>query len=149
MDSETILFDKDGFKFIRVRKNHYKLSFNMENNNIIISKIIDFNLIKLIYDLNQDVYEKVNIQKINDNVTNFQGTPNQVLITGAGTAANPRVLSTPQDIARTLLMPAALSRSSAALLVGVVTWSKFARTLPASFQSFDLNLFSKNLGSGR
>ena len=62
MDSETILFDKDGFKFIRVRKNHYKLSFNMENNNIIISKIIDFNLINLIYDLNQDVYEKVNIQ---------------------------------------------------------------------------------------
>ena len=67
MDSECVLFDKDGFKFIRVRKNHYKLTFNIENNNIIISKIIDFNLIKLIYDLNQDVYEKVNIEKINDN----------------------------------------------------------------------------------
>jgi hypothetical protein len=67
MDSETVLFDKDGFKFIRVIKNHYKLTFTMENNNIIISKIIDFNLIKLIYDLNKDVYEKVNIEKINDN----------------------------------------------------------------------------------
>jgi hypothetical protein len=39
----------------------------MENNNIILSKIIDFNLIKLIYDLNNDIYEKVNLQIINDN----------------------------------------------------------------------------------
>jgi len=67
MDSESVLFDKDGFKFINVKKNHYKLTFNMENKNIIISKIIDFNLIKLIYELNHDVYEKVNIEKINDN----------------------------------------------------------------------------------
>lgn len=67
MDIEAKLFDKDGFKFVRVMKNHYKLSFTMENNNIVISKIIDFNLIKLIYDLNHDVYEKVNIEKINDN----------------------------------------------------------------------------------
>jgi hypothetical protein len=67
MDSENILFDKDGFKFVCVRKNQYKLQFNMENKNIILSKIIDFSLIKLIYDLNPDVYEKVNIQKINEN----------------------------------------------------------------------------------
>jgi hypothetical protein len=66
MDYEAVLFDKDGFKFVRVRKNNYKLTFNMENNNIIISKIIDFNLIKLIYDLNPDVYEKVNVERIND-----------------------------------------------------------------------------------
>ena len=66
MDFETVLFDKDGFKFVRVRKNHYKLTFNMENNNMIITKIVDFGLIKLIYDLNQDVYEKVNIEKINE-----------------------------------------------------------------------------------
>ncbi len=67
MDFETFLFDKDGFKFIRVKKNHYKLTFTMENKDINISKIIDFNLVKLIYDLNPDVYEKVNIEKINDN----------------------------------------------------------------------------------
>jgi hypothetical protein len=67
MDLAVALFDKDGFKFSCLKKNHYSLTFTMENNNIIISKIIDFNLIKLIYDLNQDVYEKVNIQKINDN----------------------------------------------------------------------------------
>jgi hypothetical protein len=67
MDSENILFNKDGFTFVCVKKNHYKLQFNMENKNIILSKIIDFSLIKLIYDLNPDVYEKVNIERLNEN----------------------------------------------------------------------------------
>ena len=66
MDFEDILFDKEGLKFVKVKKNHYKLHFSMENNNIILSKIIDFNLIKLIYDLNPDVYEKVNIETLNN-----------------------------------------------------------------------------------
>ena len=66
MDLEAILFDKDGFKFSCVNKNNYKLTFAMENNNIVLSKIIDFSLIKLIYDLNDDVYEKVNIEQLND-----------------------------------------------------------------------------------
>jgi hypothetical protein len=67
MDSENILFNKDGFTFVCVKKNHYKLQFTMENKNIILSKIIDFSLIKLIYDLNPDVYEKVNIERLNEN----------------------------------------------------------------------------------
>ena len=66
MDLEVILFDKDGFKFSRFNKNNYKLTFTIENNNIVLPKIIDFSLIKLIYDLNDDVYEKVNIEQIND-----------------------------------------------------------------------------------
>jgi len=65
--TEAILFEKDGFIFSRVKKNNYKLNFSMENNNIILSKIIDFNLIKLIYDLNGDVYEKVSMEPLNEN----------------------------------------------------------------------------------
>lgn len=67
MNDEIILFDKDGLKFIKCKKNHYNLIFAMENQNIILSKIIDFNLIKLIYDLNPDVYESSNIEYLNDN----------------------------------------------------------------------------------
>jgi hypothetical protein len=67
MDLEIVLFEKEGFKFSRIKKNHYKLQFHMENNNIDLSKIIDFILIKLIYDLNVDIYEKVILDKINDN----------------------------------------------------------------------------------
>ena len=67
MTDTVILYSKEGFTFIRKQKNDYSLTFQMENNNIILSKIIDFNLIKLIYDLNSDIYEKVNLNIINDN----------------------------------------------------------------------------------
>jgi len=66
VDNQAILFNKEGFIFLRVKKNHYKLEFTMENNYINISKIIDFSLIKLIYDLNPDVYEKVDIKILNE-----------------------------------------------------------------------------------
>jgi len=67
MDLEVDLFIKDDFKFSRLKKNQYTIEFTIENNNINISKIIDFNLIQLIYELNPDIYENVNIQKLNDN----------------------------------------------------------------------------------
>jgi hypothetical protein len=66
MAIEATLINKDGFLFSIVEKNHYKLTFSMENKNIILSKIIDFGLIKLIYDLNSDVYEKIKITKLNE-----------------------------------------------------------------------------------
>ena len=63
----TELYSKDGFVFTKNEKNNYSLTFEMVNNNIILSKIIDFNLVKLIYDLNNDIYEKVNLKIINEN----------------------------------------------------------------------------------
>jgi hypothetical protein len=66
-EDKVLLFSKEEFQFNRTQKNHYTLNFNMENKNIYISKIIDFNLIKLIYDLNSDIYEKVEMNKFSDN----------------------------------------------------------------------------------
>lgn len=63
----TTLFSKNDFVFTKLERNKYKLNFQMENRNIILSKIIDFNLVKLIYDLNPDIYEKVNLHLINEN----------------------------------------------------------------------------------
>ena len=39
----------------------------MENKNINMVNIVDFSLIKLIYDLNCDIYESVDLQKLNEN----------------------------------------------------------------------------------
>ena len=69
MDStneETILTNKDGLLFKKIKKGNYSLSFSMENNHIILPKIIDFSLVKLIYDLNPDVYEKVSLERMSD-----------------------------------------------------------------------------------
>ena len=63
----TTLYSKEGFTFYKLKKNNYQLCFQMENENIILSRIIDFSLLKLIYDLNPDIYEKVNLHKINEN----------------------------------------------------------------------------------
>jgi hypothetical protein len=67
MSLETKLYEKEGFIFTQIKKNNYKIDFTMENKNIILSKIIDFNLIKLIYDLNTDIYETVELEIINEN----------------------------------------------------------------------------------
>lgn len=68
--SENVLYSKDGLLFTKIKKNTYNLTCSIENNRIILSKIIDFNLIKLIYDLNKDIYEKVNMENINENEVN-------------------------------------------------------------------------------
>ena len=66
MDSK-ILYEKDGMKFTKLSDKKYSLDFSMENKNIIMVNIVDFNLIKLIYDLNGDIYESVNFNKISEN----------------------------------------------------------------------------------
>jgi hypothetical protein len=67
MSNSNILYSKEGFIFTKNDKNDYTLSFSMQNNSIVLSKIIDFKLIKLIYDLNGDIYEKINMNIINEN----------------------------------------------------------------------------------
>jgi hypothetical protein len=42
------------------------MTFSIENPHIILANVIDVNLIKLIYDLNPDVYENVLLEKISD-----------------------------------------------------------------------------------
>jgi len=63
---ETRILCKDGLQITKCATNKYKLRFHLENNIIYIEKIIDFPLIKLVYDLNPDVYEQTNIDKISD-----------------------------------------------------------------------------------
>jgi hypothetical protein len=67
MTDSNVLYSKEGFTFTKNEKNNYSLSFSMQNNSIVLPKIIDFNLIKLIYDLNPDVYEKIKMNIINEN----------------------------------------------------------------------------------
>jgi len=67
MNNEIVLVNKDGFMFSFVNKNHYRVKFDIENKHILIAKIIDFPMIQLIYELNGDIYEKVNVEHLNEN----------------------------------------------------------------------------------
>ena len=66
MDSR-VLYEKDSMKFTKITDKKYCLEFSMENKNINMVNIVDFSLIKLIYDLNCDIYESVDLQKLNEN----------------------------------------------------------------------------------
>jgi len=61
-----ILFEKKGFTFRQNRVNNYEVVLEIENQNISLDKIVDFPLIKLIYDLNPDIYLESKIQKISE-----------------------------------------------------------------------------------
>jgi len=66
MNNEVILFKKEDFIFTKINEYNYKIKFNMINNKIQLDKIIDFGLMKLIYDLNPDIYLESTIKKINE-----------------------------------------------------------------------------------
>ena len=61
-----VLFEKDNMKFTKIIDKKYSMTFSIENSNIILANVIDVNLIKLIYDLNPDVYESVLLEKISE-----------------------------------------------------------------------------------
>jgi hypothetical protein len=55
----------------KINRGEYKLFFSLGNNNITLVNIIDFNLIKLLYELNKDIYENIELNIINDNNANL------------------------------------------------------------------------------
>lgn len=65
-EKPKILVNKDGMKFVKLSNNRFNLSFSLENKTINVPSIINFELIKLIYDLNPDIYEKVIVLKNNE-----------------------------------------------------------------------------------
>ena len=67
MEVEKILIEKDGFKFLKLGTNNYITTFSIENPDIILANVINFDIIKLIYELNPDIYEFVNLEKVNEN----------------------------------------------------------------------------------
>ena len=66
MEMEKVLIDKGEIKLIKKGTDDYTMAFGLENPIINISSIINNNLIKLIYDLNLDLFENIHIDKIDD-----------------------------------------------------------------------------------
>ena len=70
-DPIKILIDKGSIKLIKKGDNDYNTAFGLENPNINLNTILNNNLIKLIYDLNPDLFEHIQIEKINDYESNI------------------------------------------------------------------------------
>ena len=63
---EILFFDKNTIRISKTVNEEFHIKCEIENKNLILEKIIDFDTIKLIYDLNTDIYEKTELHKIND-----------------------------------------------------------------------------------
>jgi len=57
----------DTFQMNKINAGEYNIHFYLENNNIQLNNIIDFQLLKLLYDLNMDIYEKIDLKILHDN----------------------------------------------------------------------------------
>jgi hypothetical protein len=62
----TFIINKNNFQFTKLDSNNFNLVFEMTNLNIILPKIINFELINLIYKLNPNVFEEIQTNKINN-----------------------------------------------------------------------------------
>lgn len=68
MEQKIILEkEKDNFTFTRVKKNNYEITFTIQNNFIHLPSIVNFDLFKLLYELNKDIFSNVTLEKINEN----------------------------------------------------------------------------------
>jgi len=63
---EILLLEKNTICISKTQNENYHIECEIENKNLILEKIIDFDIMKLIYDLNADVYEKTELYKISD-----------------------------------------------------------------------------------
>jgi len=59
----AIIIDKNDFKFTKIDTELFNLTFEITNNNIVLPKIINFDLINLIFKLNPNIFASVNMQK--------------------------------------------------------------------------------------
>jgi hypothetical protein len=66
-ESNKILIKKHNFSLKKIIKNKYQLEYVMENNNIYLDKIINFDFIKLMYESNKNYFELVHMDIIDDN----------------------------------------------------------------------------------
>lgn len=66
MEVEILHESKDGTQISKLGEGLFRMSFAIQNKNIMLASVINFDLLKLIYDLNKDICEKVEMQKLDE-----------------------------------------------------------------------------------
>lgn len=64
---EGVLFNKDGIEIKKQGEGQFEINFYMENRNVVLQNVINFDFFKLIHDLNKDICENVELLKLNEN----------------------------------------------------------------------------------
>jgi hypothetical protein len=67
INNKNLIVNKKDLKVIKNKTNDYSIFYNIKNTNIYLLKIINFNIIQLIYEINKDIFDEFNIEIINEN----------------------------------------------------------------------------------
>jgi hypothetical protein len=65
------IIEKNGLKFIKITPNKFNLIFDLNNNNILLPSIINFELIQLLNKLNPNVFENIETNPETNSETNI------------------------------------------------------------------------------
>uniref|UniRef100_A0A6C0KXD0 Uncharacterized protein n=1 Tax=viral metagenome TaxID=1070528 RepID=A0A6C0KXD0_9ZZZZ len=69
-ENPNIIVNKKNLQIIKNKRNDYSILYRIENHNIYLPKILNFSIIKLICEVNKDVFEDFNIEFVNENEAN-------------------------------------------------------------------------------
>jgi hypothetical protein len=94
--NKIMIINKNNFQFTKLDSNNFNLVFEIHNPNIILPKIINFDLINLIYKLNPNVFEQIHTNKISETEINI----NSLLIDLFGELGLPQYYSSLNVIKR-------------------------------------------------
>jgi len=61
-----LIIEKNGIRILKTSKNIIEIKYCVTNNDLYLVDILHFDFVKLIYDLNQDLFCKVNLEKKNE-----------------------------------------------------------------------------------
>lgn len=62
-DMMKVIYEKNGCSLKRIEEDEYTFQFSLHNRNIRVSKLLDFSLISLIYELNKDIFDFIDIER--------------------------------------------------------------------------------------
>jgi len=60
------IIEKNGIKLSKLTSTNFNLTFDINNNNIILPSIINFDLIQLIVKLNPNIFEKIEVESVSE-----------------------------------------------------------------------------------
>ena len=66
MTKEEIIINKHDFSFLKCGENHYSTRFSIQSQKLHLENILNFDIMKLIYDLNPDIFQECSINKISE-----------------------------------------------------------------------------------
>jgi hypothetical protein len=71
LSASKILLEKNGIKIVKENATHFTIEFEIANANVDLTNFISIDFLKLVHDLNPDIFESIAIQKIDEGAANI------------------------------------------------------------------------------